>query len=432
MYTSTRTSNIYYAYYSRVVLSSSSYKSSNTSSYTRARKYHVFHTTVLTHNSFVFVRTSCLFIRSELKCEYAIYSPLTSNSKPSHKNSAVHFSAINENMCQSERIIPKPLPTIKPYGTNAIEVKSLTYAYDSKRDKNILQDLNLELPTGSRCLLIGANGSGKSTLLRILAGRHLCKPDDAVRVLGLNAFRDTKLNFHRAYLDCDWGMRTIAFAGVGVPLMGDIPVHGMMERLQRSYPERRDELVEMLGIDINWRMHQLSDGQRRRVQLLLGLIRPFKILLLDEVTTSLDVCVRQDLLKWLNRESEERGATIIYATHIFDGLDDWATHLHYLTDEGACGWQGKMEDLHFYQELKASNHPAKMLAVADHWLRKELEENRKKRKMEKAQGELSHQLDPTDRNGGFASGRNIKSDPIVRQGRLSDMIGNSGMMQKHA
>ena len=33
-----------------------------------------------------------------------------------------------------------------------------------------------------------------------------------------NAFRDTKLNFHRAYLDCDWGMRTVAFAGTGVPL----------------------------------------------------------------------------------------------------------------------------------------------------------------------------------------------------------------------
>jgi CCR4-NOT complex subunit CAF16 len=118
-------------------------------------------------------------------------------------------------------------------------------------------------------------------------------------------------------------MTSIAFVGASVPLMADIPVHQMMERLQASYPERRDELVEMLGIDLNWHMHQLSDGQRRRVQLMIGLIRPFKILLLDEITTSLDVCVRQDLLKWLVKESEERQATILYATHIFDGLDDW-------------------------------------------------------------------------------------------------------------
>mmetsp|Transcript_22190 Transcript_22190/g.33870 ORF Transcript_22190/g.33870 Transcript_22190/m.33870 type:complete len:340 (-) Transcript_22190:64-1083(-) len=333
---------------------------------------------------------------------------------------------------QQQKYTPKPLPQLKPYGPNAIEVKDLTYAYG--KNPPVLQHLNLELATGSRCLLIGANGSGKSTLLRILGGRHLTHPDGNVAVLGCNAFRDTKLNFHRAYLDCDWGMRTVAFAGAGVPLMADIPVYAMMERLQNSYPERRDELVEMLGIDVHWRMHQLSDGQRRRVQLLLGLVRPFKILLLDEITTSLDVCVRQDLLKWLVKESDERGATIVYATHIFDGLDDWATHLHYLTDKGTCGWQGKMHDLEFYKDLQAKNHPAKMLAIADHWLRKELEEKRKNKKFERAQGQLVYEPDPTDAQGGFSSGRRMKieSEPLTRTGRLSDMMGNSGVMAKHS
>ena len=65
------------------------------------------------------------------------------------------------------------------------------------------------------------------------------------------------------------------------------------------------------------------------------------MLLLDEVTVSLDVIVRMDLLAWLKRESEERGATVIYATHIFDGLDGWPTHLHYLKKGGATGWQGE-------------------------------------------------------------------------------------------
>ena len=188
--------------------------------------------------------------------------------------------------------------------------------------------------------------------------------------------------------------------------MADIAVNKMMEKLQAEYPERREELVELLGVDVNWRMHQLSDGQRRRVQLMLGLLRPFKILLLDEITTSLDVCVRQDLLKWLVHESDVRGATILYATHIFDGLDDWATNLMYLTNEGKCGWQGKMEDLDVYKELQASNHPCKMLAIADHWLRKELDANRLLKKKEKA-GRAALEIDPTDRQGGYASGRNI-------------------------
>merc|ERR1712232_896272 len=254
-------------------------------------------------------------------------------------------------------------------------------------------------------------GSGKSTLLRILAGRHLTKSRDAdnceshVKVLGLNAFHDTRLNFHRAYLDCDWGMRSIAFVGSSVPLMADIAVHKMMKNFEQSYPERREELIEMLGIDLNWRMHQLSDGQRRRVQIYLGLIRPFKILLLDEVTTSLDVCVRQDLLRWLVRESDQRGATIIYATHIFDGLDDWASHLFYLSDSGTRDWQGKMEDLEMYHKLKSENHPCKMLAIAEHWLRRELEANRLLHKREKAHGQMAIEMDPTDSHVGYASGR---------------------------
>mmetsp|Transcript_104550 Transcript_104550/g.213225 ORF Transcript_104550/g.213225 Transcript_104550/m.213225 type:complete len:350 (-) Transcript_104550:120-1169(-) len=337
---------------------------------------------------------------------------------------------------QQARIVPKPLPHIKEYGPNAIEVQDLTFGYSSTGaldkfdERNVLKELNLTLKTGSRCLLIGANGSGKSTLLRILAGRHLTQKE--VKVLGLNSFRETKLNFHRAYLNCDWGMTSIAFVGASVPLCADIPVHKMMEKLQNSYPERRDELVRMLGIDLNWHMHQLSDGQRRRVQIMLGLVRPFKILLLDEITTSLDVCVRQDLLKWLVKESDDRGATILYATHIFDGLDEWASHLFYLNNKGQCGWQGKMTELEKYQELKKNNHPAKMLAIADHWLRKELDEARATNKFEKATY-AAMELDPTDRQGGYASGRNIpmeetSSTQPQRQGTLADMMGNAGKL----
>ena len=178
------------------------------------------------------------------------------------------------------RITPKPLPTVAPYGPNAIDVQNLTFAYDSNPSETILHNLNLTLPTGSRCLLVGANGSGKSTLLRILGGRHLTPPDSDVRVLGLNSFRDTKLNFHRAYLDTDWGMRTVAFAGVGIPLMEDIPVHGMMEKLHHSYSKHCDEIVQILGKDLNRRMNQFSYGKMRCVQIMIGMIRPFKMILL--------------------------------------------------------------------------------------------------------------------------------------------------------
>jgi CCR4-NOT complex subunit CAF16 len=293
-----------------------------------------------------------------------------------------------------------------------INVTDLTFGYVGREP--VLRNLNLQLTHGARCLLIGANGAGKSTILRILSGRHLTKPDGAVLVLGRSAFHDTRLNFERSYLDTDWGMRTVAFAGYGCPLQADIPVYGMMERLQAEYPERRDELLKLLGVDLQWRMHQVSDGQRRRVQIFLGLIRPFKVLLLDEVTVSLDVVVRIDLLRWLKRESETRGATIIYATHIFDGLDDWPTHMHYLCNKGHTGWQGKIEDLALYRELRAKGEPSPLLRIAERWLRDELKTSSSK---EEASGEAAlSERDPMQQSfvsgGGFSAGRMAAYDFI--------------------
>jgi len=298
-----------------------------------------------------------------------------------------------------------------------INVNDLTFGYAGREP--VLRSLTMQLTNGARCLLIGANGAGKSTILRILSGRHLTKPDGAVTVLGRSAFHDTMLNFERAYLDTDWGMRTVAFAGYGCPLQADIPVHGMMTKLQEQYPERRDELIKMLGVDPNWRMHQVSDGQRRRVQILLGLIRPFKILLLDEVTVSLDVVVRQDLLRWLRRESETRGATILYATHIFDGLDDWPTHLHYLCNKGHTGWQGKIEDLELYKTMRSQGEPSPLLRIAETWLRAELEEKREANEQEAPAGTVAFaEADPTQApfvsGGGFSAGRMAAYDVINR------------------
>jgi CCR4-NOT complex subunit CAF16 len=142
--------------------------------------------------------------------------------------------------------------------------------------------------------------------LIIYLGRHIFR-NDAVLVNGKNAFYDTSLNYARAYLSGDWGRRTVAFTGHGCALQADIGVSEMMLDMQKQFIERRDMLVELLGIDLTWRMHQLSDGQRRRVQIMLQLLRPSDLLLLDEITTDLDLITRQDFLSYIKRESEING-----------------------------------------------------------------------------------------------------------------------------
>ena len=55
---------------------------------------------------------------------------------------------------------------------------------------------------------------------------------------------------------------------------GDIPALQMIESVPGVAPERRKKLMHVLDIDPAWRMHRVSDGQRRRVQICLGLLKP--------------------------------------------------------------------------------------------------------------------------------------------------------------
>jgi CCR4-NOT complex subunit CAF16 len=96
-----------------------------------------------------------------------------------------------------------------------------------------------------------------------------------------------------------------------------------------------------------------------------------RVLLLDEVTTDLDVIARGDLLAFLRAESETRGATILYATHILEGLEDWATHLAYLAD-GRIQLMRPLVEIADFMALRRAHATAPLLKLVDGWLRAEL------------------------------------------------------------
>lgn len=194
---------------------------------------------------------------------------------------------------------------------------------------------------------------------------------DVVRVLNCSAFHDTQLvcSGDLAYLGGSWS-KNVGCAG-DIPLQGDFSAEHMIFGVEGVDPERRDKLIELLDIDLQWRMHKVSDGQRRRVQICLGLLHPYKVLLLDEVTVDLDVVTRMDLSEFFKEECEQREATIVYATHIFDGLETWATHLAYI-QEGELRRAEKISDVN---ELKSSIN---LLSVVESWLRAETKLEKKK------------------------------------------------------
>lgn len=282
----------------------------------------------------------------------------------------------------------------------SVEINKLRFTYPGidghppPGSTPLIDDFSLTLYPGDRCLLVGSNGAGKTTILKILGGKHMVEPD-MVRVLGRSAFHDTSLTASGdlSYLGGEW-RREVAFAGFEVPIQMDISAEKMIFGVSGTDPQRRDELIKVLGIDLSWRMHKSSDGQRRRVQICMGLLKPFKVLLLDEITVDLDVLARADLLKFLSKECEERGATIIYATHIFDGLENWPSHIIYVA-------QGKLQLAMPMSKVKEISNMSLMRTV-ESWLRKERDEERKRRRERKANGlpEYEKQVEGTRVVGG--------------------------------
>ena len=127
--------------------------------------------------------------------------------------------------------------------------------------------------------------------------------------------------------------RNVSFVGSTAYTI-DMEVKNFMKKDQEENKERRDILVDILKINLDWNMLELSDGQRRRVQIMLGLLKPFKLLLLDEITSELDIIVRRNFLDYLKKETIKNNSSIVYATHIIDGLPGWITSVAYLNHEG--------------------------------------------------------------------------------------------------
>ena len=171
----------------------------------------------------------------------------------------------------------------------------------------------------------------------------------------------------------------------------------MLDSIPGVDPARKKRIIEVLDINPEWRMHQVSDGQRRRVQLAYGLMIPYSVLLLDEITVDLDVLGRADLMNFLRQECEERSVTIVYATHIFDGLEQFATHIAFVAG-------GKLRFCKEVEEIDGlkDREPGALLKTVEGWLRKEAEI---KREELAKKGVVKKKVYEYVRNSGWASGR---------------------------
>ena len=233
---------------------------------------------------------------------------------------------------------------------NVVKIKNLNFRYDTGAPLNI-NGLDCVIPANSKVILVGANGAGKSTLLRILTGViYLGLESDEFDIAGTATPHDQAHGV--AYLGGVWKRRRTGFEGIE-PYSMDIAARDMMKKWQDENLERRDELVRVLGINLDWRMHECSDGQRKKVRIMLKLLRPFKLCVIDEFAADLDIFSRARFFEYLSKECELRGAAVVYATHIFDQADKWATHVAFMQLDKKLSPVHHLQSYAPYQEILA-------------------------------------------------------------------------------
>ena len=174
-----------------------------------------------------------------------------------------------------------------------------------------LEDVSVEVKTGSLTALLGPSGSGKSTLLRVIAG--LETPDAGSVFIG-----DTEVT-GRAPQDRGVGFVFQHYAAFKHMTVYDNVAFGMKIR-KRSRAEIRArvgtllELVQLEGLAARFPA-QLSGGQRQRMGLARALAVDPEVLLLDEPFGALDARVRTELRLWLRRLHDETHTTTVIVTH---------------------------------------------------------------------------------------------------------------------
>ncbi|WP_174615500.1 phosphate ABC transporter ATP-binding protein [Virgibacillus ihumii] len=191
---------------------------------------------------------------------------------------------------------------------DAIRFEQVNYAAGGL---HILQNITGSFSKGDITTLVGPSGAGKTTLFRLING--LKSPSSGgIFVDGkhINSYDPVKLR-----------------RDVGIALQSATMVNGSVRKnlalpltLQGKMLSDEDavELMELVGLDksyLNRNSKDLSGGQRQKLSIARTLVNRPKILLLDEITSSLDRVSKQDIEELIVKINQKYSATVIWITH---------------------------------------------------------------------------------------------------------------------
>jgi len=207
---------------------------------------------------------------------------------------------------------------------NVVRVKSVTKTFKlGKIDVQALKGVDLAISKGDYISIMGPSGSGKSTLFNMIGG--LDKPSsgkvfiDEVDIAQLDAYELAWLRCRKiGYIFQTFNIIQVmtALENVTLPMV----FAGLNND---TAVEKGMQLLDLVGLGdrFSHKPFELSGGQQQRVAVARALANDPAIILADEPTGNLDLTTGEEIIALLKRLSQERGVTVISATHDFKMLN---------------------------------------------------------------------------------------------------------------
>ncbi len=219
---------------------------------------------------------------------------------------------------------------------NIIETNKLTKYYG--KSKGII-DLDLVVKEGEIFGFIGPNGAGKSTTIRTLLGL-IYKTSGNATIFGLDIEKNrTEILNQVGYLPSEVFFYDSMTAIELLKYSASFYKQDCTSRIQ--------ELAKELELNLNQKIEDMSLGNKKKVGIVQGLLHSPKLIILDEPTSGLDPLMQQKFFDLIRRENE-RGATILFSSHILSEVQKICDRVGIIKDGSIL----KVQDVHQLNEHK--------------------------------------------------------------------------------
>ncbi len=228
--------------------------------------------------------------------------------------------------------------------SNIVELKNISKSFGKKE---VLKNINLEIKEGSSVSILGTNGSGKSTLINVVIGLLKQTKGTISYPLHNNSVKEFNQNmgiqFQSGAFPSNYKVREVIEISIE---QSSTFSYKKYRSWKKEANKKIDEFLNIFQIKKleKAKVSSLSGGEKQRLNILLAIISKPSILILDEISTGLDIASQKLLINFIKDYVKENNVTLIIISHIVFEIEELTDRI-YMLNEGVIEFEADISKL---------------------------------------------------------------------------------------